>query len=163
RHELDVFDERRQVAVQQAAEVQVHQELIHRGIADALADPERAAVYAVRDRRGDKGVDHTEAAFVVPVIVELHRRLGRGDHVLTLRSISSMRQSSAKRRIGLEPMKAHVSIGTPASTLASIAPCTSAGCVRTAQLGLSFRSLVVSLASTTIATRACDDAPGRPM
>ena len=45
----------------------------------------------------------------------------------TLASIVSSDQSSAKRRIGDEPMKAQVSIGTPASTEAWMAPSTSAG------------------------------------
>ena len=76
--------------------------------------------------------------------------------------IVSIDQLSANRRIGLEPMNAHVSIATPDSTAASMAPVMSAGWVRTATFGV-IRSFAVSFASATTVSRACAEAPGRPM
>ena len=81
----------------------------------------------------------------------------------TLRNIVSSDQSSAKRRIGDEPMNAHASMATPDSCAAWIALFTSAGCVRSAMFGFSVLSFVVSLASATISLRARSDAPGSPM
>ena len=71
--ERGVLDEWGEVAVDEAEELHVDQQLVHRGVAHALADAERAAVHAVGERRGRERVDRPEAAVVVPVVVDLHR------------------------------------------------------------------------------------------
>jgi len=81
----------------------------------------------------------------------------------TFRSIVSIDQSSAKRRIGELPMNAHASIATPDCRAASMPPLTSAGCVRSAMFGRRRFSVVVSFASATISVRARSDAPGSPI
>ncbi len=76
--------------------------------------------------------------------------------------ITSTDQLSTTRRIELDPMNAHVSIATPDSTAARIAPWISVGCVRTATFGV-ILSFAVSFASATTVASACGDAPGSPM
>src|SRR5205807_3599574 len=51
----------------------VDEQLVHGGVAHAFADAERAAVYAIGDRRRRERVDRPEAPIVVPVVVQLHR------------------------------------------------------------------------------------------
>src|SRR3954468_15527886 len=69
-HERDVFDEWREVAVDEAPEAHVHEQLVHRGVADALADAERGSVYTVGDGSRGERVDRAEAPIVVTVVIE---------------------------------------------------------------------------------------------
>src|SRR5439155_1574435 len=69
RDERCVLDERREISLDQSPELQVYEELIHRGIADALADAEGASMHAIRERcRGERG-ERPEATVVDPCVV----------------------------------------------------------------------------------------------
>ena len=68
-----VLDERLEVALDEPPELEIHEELIHRRVADPLTDAERAPMHAVRERGRSERVDRAEAAVVVPVEVDLHR------------------------------------------------------------------------------------------
>ena len=46
------------------------EQLIHRGVPDTFADPEGAAVHAIRHGRRGERVDRAETAVVVSVVVE---------------------------------------------------------------------------------------------
>ena len=72
RDERRVFDERSEVTVDEPPKLEVDEQLIHRGVADALADAERAAVYPVGKRGRGERVDRAESAVVVSVEVHLH-------------------------------------------------------------------------------------------
>ena len=72
--------EARQIAVDPAEQLQVHEQLVHRRVADALADAERAGVHAVRaGLERPQRVRHAEAAILVPVPVDLDARVELGD------------------------------------------------------------------------------------
>ncbi len=63
-----------------AEELEVDEQEIHLGVADALADAERGAVHAVgAGFDGGHAVREPEAAIVVPVPVDAHVELVAGD------------------------------------------------------------------------------------
>ena len=71
-----VFVQARQVPIDPAEQLKVDEELVHRRVADALPDPERAGVHAVRAGfEGPDGVGDTEAAVLVAVPVDLDFRV----------------------------------------------------------------------------------------
>lgn len=70
--ECGVLDERLQVGGDEIPQAQVDEQLVHRRIAHALADPERGAVHAIGDRGRRECVDRAEAPVVVAVVVQLH-------------------------------------------------------------------------------------------
>src|SRR5437870_5632882 len=71
-NDRSVFAERSQITVDEPPKLEVDEQLIQRGVADALADPERAAVYPVGKRGRGERVDRAESAVVVSVEVHLH-------------------------------------------------------------------------------------------
>ena len=72
RDERHVLGQWRKIAIDEPPQLHVDEQLIHRGVAHALADTERAAMHAVGDRRRGERVDRPEPAVVVTVVVELH-------------------------------------------------------------------------------------------
>ena len=70
-HALTVPGERTEIVVDPAQQLEIHQQLVHRGIADPLADSDSAAMHARRagaDRR--QRIDHRQAAIRMAVPVE---------------------------------------------------------------------------------------------